>query len=75
MVALVRDIGRLLVVLGLVIAGVGLVLMVAPRLPWLGQLPGDVHVERDGVSFHFPVVTCLVVSIVLTLILSIILRR
>jgi hypothetical protein len=55
--------------------GVGLVLVAAGlgwrwlrRLP-LGRLPGDIHIVRDGFSFHFPVVTCLVVSAVVTLLL------
>lgn len=69
------DIGRTLVVLGLVVVVVGLVMMAAPRLPWLGRLPGDIHVQRDNFSFHFPIVTCLVVSAILTLLLNLFFRR
>ncbi len=69
------DLGRGLVVLGLVIAAVGLVMMVAPRMSWLGRLPGDIHVERGNFSFHFPIVTCLVVSAVVTLLLNLFFRR
>ena len=45
------------------------------RVPWLGRLPGDLHVERDNFSFHFPIVTCLVVSAILTLVLNLFFRR
>ncbi|MGH7893605.1 MAG: DUF2905 domain-containing protein [Candidatus Binatia bacterium] len=69
------DLGRTLVLTGLALVVVGLACMLGPRLPWLGRLPGDIHVERGDFSFHFPLVTCLVVSAVLSLIASIFLRR
>jgi hypothetical protein len=71
----VQDVGRSIVVLGLVIAAVGVLVMLLPRMPWLGQLPGDVHIDRPGFSVHFPLVTCLVVSAVATIILNLFFRR
>jgi hypothetical protein len=59
--------GRSLIVVGLVIAGIGL--LVTLGLP-LGRLPGDIVVQRGRGTFYFPVVTCIVVSVVLTLLLS-----
>jgi protein-S-isoprenylcysteine O-methyltransferase Ste14 len=61
--------GWTFVVLGLVLAGVGLVWILVPSIPWLGRLPGDIRVERDDVRFYFPVVTCLLLSLILTLLL------
>ena len=55
-----------LVVLGLVIAGTGVIWLVAPHIPWLGRLPGDITVERPNVHFYFPVVTCILLSLLLT---------
>jgi len=75
MVQSMQDLGRSIVVLGLVIAAVGALLMLGPRMPWLGHLPGDVHVERPGLSMHFPLVTCLVVSAVATIVLNLFFRR
>lgn len=69
------PLGRALILLGLCIAALGVVLVLAPRMPWLGHLPGDVNVERERFSFHFPIVTCLVVSAVLTVLLNIFFRR
>lgn len=63
------TIGWMLLGLGLVIAGVGLVVLVAPSIPWLGRLPGDIRIERENFRFYFPVVTCLLLSLDLTLIL------
>ncbi len=58
--------GWLLIVAGLLIAGVGAVWLVAPTLPWLGKLPGDIAFERGNLRFYFPIVTCIVISVLLT---------
>ena len=69
------NIGKLLIVSGLLIAAVGVVLLLAGRLPWLGRLPGDVHIQRGNWTFYFPLATSLLVSIALTLIFWAIGRR
>ena len=69
------DLGRMLIVFGLLIAGVGLVLVLGARLPWLGRLPGDIHIQRGNWTFYFPLATSLVLSVVLTLLLYLIGRR
>jgi hypothetical protein len=69
------HIGKLLIVFGLLIAVVGVILLLVGRLPWLGRLPGDIHVQRGNWTFYFPLATSLLVSIVLTLIFWIIGRR
>jgi hypothetical protein len=58
--------GWTLAVIGLVIAAAGLIWAIAPSVPWLGKLPGDIAVEGKSYRFHFPVVTCLVLSLLLT---------
>jgi len=63
------EIGRLLLVVGAVIAGLGLFLMVADKVSWFGQLPGDIYVEGDGYSFYFPITTCILLSLVLSLLM------
>ena len=70
-----HDIARMLVVFGLLIAFVGLALMLIGRVPWLGRLPGDIHIQRGGWTFYFPLATSLLLSLVLTLILWILGRR
>ncbi len=71
----VNDIGRLLVVFGVLIALAGVALLLVGRVPWLGRLPGDIHIERGNWTFYFPLATSLLLSAVLTLILWIIGRR
>ncbi len=58
-----------LVVVGLVIAGIGLIWVLAPNLPPLGWLPGDIVIERPNSRFYFPIVTCIVISVVLSLVM------
>ena len=69
-----KSLGMLLLIVGCVIAAVGLVLLVAPKIPWLGNLPGDIHYRGKNTEFRFPVVTCIVVSVVLTVVLNVAMR-
>lgn len=62
-----EQLGRLLIVLGLVILVVGLVLTFSSRLFPLGRLPGDIVIQRGNFTFYFPLMTSIVLSIVLTL--------
>ena len=59
-----------MIILGLVLVAAGLMISFAPRLPtWLGRLPGDIHIKRDNFSFYFPLMTCLLISALLSFIL------
>ena len=62
------DLGRTLIILGIVLAVAGVLVSFSDRLPWLGHLPGDIHVERERFSFHFPLTTCIIISIVISLV-------
>jgi hypothetical protein len=69
------SLGKGLVIIGLLIAGIGGLLWLFRGLPLnLGQLPGDIHIRGDRWSFFFPLTTCIVISIILTIVLNIILR-
>jgi hypothetical protein len=63
------DLGRALMILGGAVFALGLVLTLAGKVPWLGRLPGDIVVERGPVSFYFPIVTCILISAVISLLL------
>jgi len=60
--------GWMLVIVGLAIVGIGLIWVLAPNLPRLGRLPGDIVIERENSRFYFPIVTCIVISVVLSLV-------
>jgi hypothetical protein len=68
------QLGRMLLLTGLLIAGIGAVLMLGERFG-LGKLPGDILWKRKNTTVSFPIMTSLVVSVVLTVILNLILRR
>ncbi len=63
------DLGRLLIVVGVILVILGAVFLLAPKLPWLGRLPGDISFKRGNFSFYFPLGTCILISIILTLIM------
>ena len=67
----VRELGKFVVVIGVVITLVGLVMWSGFAPKWLGRLPGDIRIEREHSAFYFPIVTCIILSIALSLLLSI----
>jgi H+/Cl- antiporter ClcA len=66
----VRELGKFIVIIGVIATLAGLVMWsgIAPK--WLGRLPGDIRIEREHSSFYFPIVTCIVLSILLSLLFS-----
>ena len=64
-----QPLGRMLLLLGMVLVAVGVILQWGPKLPWLGRLPGDIAIRRDGFSFYVPLTSSLIVSAVVSLIL------
>ena len=58
--------GWVLIVVGMLIALIGLVWQIAPSIPWLGKLPGDIVIERENFRLYFPLATCVLLSLLLT---------
>ena len=69
-----ESIGRLLLVAGIVLAIIGGVLLLGPRIPLLGQLPGDIRIERENLRIFIPLGTMLLLSLVLTVVLNLLNR-
>ena len=63
------GLAKTLIYLGLLLVVIGVVLTFAGKLPWLGQLPGDISIERERCSFYFPLATCILISVILSLVL------
>jgi hypothetical protein len=71
-----EQFGRLLVIMGVVVALVGFLMMLGPRLPFrIGRLPLDFHYQRENFSFYFPLGTSILISIILSLIFAALNRR
>jgi hypothetical protein len=64
------DLGRSLMIVGGVLLGLGLLLTLVGRLPFIGRLPGDIAYRRGNFTFYFPLVSCIVLSLLLTLLFS-----
>jgi len=62
-----NDLGRILIISGLLLLGIGLLLSYGERFNFLVRLPGNIHIEREGFSFFFPLGTCLLISLLLSL--------
>ena len=69
------GLARALIVIGLALAGIGALLSIAGRFPWLGRLPGDILIRRDGFTVYFPLTSGLLLSALLTLALRLVNRR
>ena len=63
------PLGRILIAFGIVLILAGAAVLLAPKLPWLGRLPGDVLIQRDRFTFYFPLASCLFASLVVSLVL------
>jgi hypothetical protein len=65
-----NQFGKPLIIMGLVLVAVGLIISYSHRLPtWLGRLPGNISIKRDNFSFHFPLMTCLLLSALLSFVM------
>lgn len=70
-----KDVGRLLLIVGLMLATAGLFLLVADKVPGLGRLPGDLIFRRGRMTLYVPIATCILISLFLTLLLNLFFRR
>jgi len=68
---MMRELGKFVAIIGVIITLVGLLMWGGLGPKWLGRLPGDIRIERKHSAFYFPIVTCIVLSILLSLLLSI----
>ena len=62
-----QGFGRGLIVIGVLLVGFGLLLVAAPKVPWLGRWPGDLLIQRPGFTLYVPLASCLLASLLLSL--------
>ncbi|MBP8626025.1 MAG: DUF2905 domain-containing protein [Syntrophorhabdales bacterium] len=63
--------GKIFIIIGILFIIIGLAFMFGDKIPYIGRLPGDIHIKKENFSFYFPITTCIIISIVLTIIFSI----
>jgi len=62
------GLGKSLIILGIIIIAIGVFITFAGKIPWLGRLPGDIHIKRDNFTFYFPLATCIILSVIISLV-------
>ena len=67
--------GKILIIIGVVIAGIGGLVLLSGKIPWIGRLPGDFYYKGKNFTFYFPLATSIIISIILTIILMFIGRK
>ena len=65
-----NSFAKFFLILGSVFLSIGLFLMVAPKIPWLGRLPGDILIRRKNFTFYFPMATSIILSVILTVLIN-----
>ncbi len=66
----ISGIGKLLITIGIIIIVAGLIISFMPKIPYLGKLPGDIHIKRKNFTIYFPLTTSIIVSIIASIILT-----
>jgi len=66
------TIGRMLLIFGAIFVVLGFIFLLIGRVPWLGKLPGDIFIRRGDSSFYFPLVTCIVISVIVTTLVNVV---
>jgi hypothetical protein len=70
-----KTIGRYLLATGVLLSILGGLFLLSEKIPWIGHLPGDIHVERKNLRFYFPLGACIVLSVILSIVLWLVRRR
>jgi len=63
------GLGKTLIYIGILLVIIGVVFSLAGKLPWLGHLPGDITIQRERFTFYFPLTTCILISVIISLVL------
>lgn len=69
------TIGKSLIIIGVILIVIGVLVLLSPKIPWLGKMPGDISFKAKNMTFYFPIVTSLILSVILTIILNLFFRK
>lgn len=70
-----QPMAKLIIALGIILVIIGVVLLYAKDIPFIGKLPGDIHIEKKNYSFHFPITTCILLSVIISLLFYLFSKR
>lgn len=69
------SVAKVIIFAGVIITVIGVLFLFTDKIPWLGKLPGDVYIQRKNFSFYFPITTCIIISILVSIIFYFIAKR
>ena len=69
------EIGKIVIIFGIIMVIVGVFLVFSPKIPFMGKLPGDIVIKRDGFTFYFPLATSIIISILITIIINLFFKK
>jgi hypothetical protein len=69
------PLGKLIIIAGLILVVIGTLMWLGPKIPWLGKLPGDIHYEGKNIRIYVPLATCLILSILISVLLIVLGRK
>lgn len=64
-----NSLGKPLIIMGLIIVAIGVIVSLAGKIPWLGRLPGDIHIKKENFTFYFPLATSILLSLLISFLL------
>lgn len=65
----IEPFGKIIIALGILLVVIGVIIVLAPKIPYVGRLPGDIYIKRDNFVFYFPIVSSILISLILSLVL------
>jgi hypothetical protein len=72
---MMQIMGKFLILIGILLIIMGIFFIIGNKIPYIGKLPGDITYKKDNFTFYFPLATCIILSLILTLILNLIFRK
>ncbi len=72
---MISGIGKTLILIGILFIICGGIFLLAQKIPWIGRLPGDIYIKRENSSLYFPITTCIIISIIVSLVTLLLGRR
>lgn len=61
------QLGKIFIIVGVLCVMIGVVMVLAPKIPFIGRLPGDIYIKKENFTFYFPIATSIVISVILSL--------
>jgi uncharacterized membrane protein len=71
----IQSLGKLIFVMGIFLVVLGSLILLSPKIPFIGRLPGDIVIKRDNFTFFFPLASSIIISLIITIILNLIVGR